>query len=715
MAETLFSGSWYRVKNLTPRLRPHARVHRQIYRGETWYVLQDPSRDRFHRFTPSANHVIGLMDGRRTSEEIWRLALQRLGDEAPTQDEMIRLLGQLHAADLLQSDVPPDARELFRRGRKQAHRQLRSRLLSPFAIKLPLVDPERFLASTVHLVRPLFGWAGALLWLTVVLPAVVLAAVHWSALTENVLDYLFTPSNLLVLWLVFVVLKVFHELGHGFAAKAFGGEVHDMGVMFLVFTPVPYVDASSSWAFPSKYQRALVAAGGMVAELFVAALAFYVWLGAEPGTLRALAYNVLIVGGVTTLLFNANPLLRFDGYYILSDLAEIPNLRQRANQYLGYLVERHAFGNEEADPPHRAPGEPPWLVGYCVAAFLYRIVIVVSILFWALDRFFVLGILLGCVAGIGWVGMPIFRGLRVLFTGPRLRRVRTRAVAVSGAALAVVLLALLAIPMPLRTRAEGVVWIPEEALVRARNAGFVSAVVQHTGDRVQSGEIVLQLADPEHDNLLRVLEHRVAELMARREAYRADDPVAARVTEQELVFAREELAEARLLSEEFAVRAATSGTLLVPREQDLAGRFVRKGDLLAHVVDLDTVTVRAVVSQDDVHLVRERTNEVVVRLSEKLGETHPAEIRRIVPAASERLPSAALGRSGGGEVPVDPTDPRGHRAVERLFEVELVLPSSRQRVNLGGRVYVRFDHGTEPLGTQWYRRLRQLFLSRFHV
>jgi putative peptide zinc metalloprotease protein len=169
------------------------------------------------------------------------------------------------------------------------------------------------------------------------------------------------------------------------------------------------------------------------------------------------------------------------------------------------------------------------------------------------------------------------------------------------------------------------------------------------------------------------------------------------------------------MEDEFTARSGTAGTLLIPREQDLPGRFVHKGDLLAHVVDVDTLTVRAVVSQDDVHLVRDLTTGVVVRLSEAIEETRPAEIRRIVPAASDRLPSPALGRSGGGTVPVDPTDPRGDRAVERLFEVELVLPAPAERVNLGGRVYVRFDHGTETLGSQLYRRVRQIFLSRFHV
>jgi putative peptide zinc metalloprotease protein len=715
VAESLFSASWYRVKDLTPSLRSHAAIHRHQYRGEIWYVLQDAANDRFHRFTPAAHYVIGIMDGRRSVDEIWLRAADELGDDAPTQDEMIRLLGQLHAADVLRCDVPSDAAELFERGEKHQSRQRRSRFLSPFAIRVPLVDPERFLAATIDLVRPLFGWTGGLLWLMVVLPAVVLAGVHWSELTEGILDRLFTPGNLFAVWLIFPMLKALHELGHGYTAKVFGGQVHDMGIMFLVFTPVPYVDASSSWAFRSKYQRALVGAGGMVMEAFVAALAFYVWLGAEPGAVRAAAYNALIIGGATTLLFNANPLLRFDGYYILSDLIEIPNLRARANKYLGYLCERYMFGKHDLEAPPTALGEPAWFVFYAVAAFLYRIMIVIAIFSWILDQFFVVGLLLGVFAAVGWVGVPGFKGIKYLLTSPALRRVRGRALAVCGGVLALLVAVLALIPVPLRTQAEGVVWIPDEAFVRAGADGFVERVVAEPGSVVGPGDLLIELRDPELEAEVVSLDARVRELEARYTAERTRDLVKAQVTGEELVYARRNLARSRERVAEFEIRSGTGGSFVIPRHRDLPGRFVNKGQLLAHVVDLDTISVRAVVSQDDVHLVTRRLTGVAVRLAERMSETYGAELRRIVPAASDELPSAVLGSGGGGEVPVDPREPGGAKAMQSMFELELALPVETPLVNAGGRVYLRFDLGREALAMQWYRRVRQIFLSRFHV
>jgi len=153
----------------------------------------------------------------------------------------------------------------------------------------------------------------------------------------------------------------------------------------------------------------------------------------------------------------------------------------------------------------------------------------------------------------------------------------------------------------------------------------------------------------------------------------------------------------------------------VTRPADLPGRFVDQGDLLAHVVDLDLIRVRAVVSQDDVHLVQRRLRTAHVRLAERLADVREADVVRVVPAASDELPSRVLGSGGGGEVPVDPADPEGARAVQKMFEIELQIPATDQWVNAGGRVYVRFDLGAEPLGVQWGRRLRQIFLSRFRV
>ena len=243
------SAAWHRVAGLRPRLRSHVRIHRHQYRGERWYVVEDRLSRRTHRFDASAYVVLGLMDGRRSLQEIWQAAQGRLGEHAPAQDDLIQLLAQLHAADILQSEVTPDVDELLRRSRRLAQRSLIGKVTSPLAIRIPLFDPDRLLERFAPWYRPLLGTLGAILWLAVVGWAGVAAFQHWNELTLDVADRVLAPQNLLILTLVFPFLKALHEFGHAGAVKAWGGEVHEMGIMLLVLMPVPYVDASASLAF----------------------------------------------------------------------------------------------------------------------------------------------------------------------------------------------------------------------------------------------------------------------------------------------------------------------------------------------------------------------------------------------------------------------------------------------------------------------------------
>ena len=713
--ESLFSGLWYRVADLKPRIRSHANIHRHRYRGETWYILQDLASGRAHRFSPASYLVIGLMDGRRTIQAIWDTAMGRLGDDAPTQDEMIQLLSQLHSADVLQCDVSPDAAEVFQRFEKQQQKKLFGQLMSPLWWRIPLVDPERFLARLLPGARPFIGGVGACVWTALVGAAIVLAGVHWRDLTANFLDRLLMPSNLVILWCVFPFLKACHELGHGLAIKAFGGEVHDMGVMFLVFSPLPYVDASTASAFPSKWQRIVVGAGGMMAELFLASLALVVWLAAEPGLVRSLAYNVVLIAGISTVLFNGNPLLRYDGYYMLADFLEIPNLYQRSRTYLGYVCERYLFGHREAERPPDSRSERGWFVVYAVSSFVYRIFVIAAIALFLFHKAFYLGMVAVAALVGAWLVVPTWKGLRFLLASPQLRRVRVRAIAITTALVGLVIAGIALVPVPSRTSAEGIVWVPEDAFVRAAADGFVERLVARPGSPVRPGDLLVMCRDPQLATQVEVLSARLRELKARYDEQRPVDRVKAAMVLEETRYVEGDLAKAREQLEGLTIRSRVAGTFVVDSAEDLPGRFVRRGELLAHVVTLETITVRAIVAQTNADLVRHHTQRVAVRLSERVAETLPAVIQREVPGASERLPSAALGHGGGGTIAVDPRDAHGITAMEKVFQLDLTLPSDRRILNVGGRVYVRFDHGWEPLAVQWARQLRQLFLARLNV
>ena len=702
------SASWYRIADLRPRLRSHLRIHRHEYRGQLWYVLQDRISRRTHRFQPPAYFVIGLMNGHRTMQAIWDAALARFGDDAPTQDEVIQLLSQLHLADAVQFEVTPDVGELLRRQVRLRRRSALARWLAPLAIRIPLFDPDRLLERWLPAYRALFGPLGAAVWLMVVGWGVVAAVRHWDELTQDLASRVLAPENLIMLGLVFPLVKALHEFGHACAVKAWGGEVHEMGIMLLVLMPVPYVDASSANAFPEKRRRVLVGAAGMVVELFIATLALALWLEMQPGAVRALLFNVMLIAGVSTVLFNANPLLRFDGYYILADLLEIPNLRQRANQYLGSLFERRLFGLE-GSAPEAGVRERVWFVSFAIAAFFYRLFITFAIAAFIATQYFILGILLAIWAVAAGMLLPLVGLVGYLAFSRRLERYRLRAVLTSTALAAALAVLVFLVPVPSWTNAQGVVWGGEQSSVRSAADGFIVRVVATPGTRVKRGEPLIEAEDPLLPARLRALEATREELDARYHAERVESLVRAQITLERLKAVDAELRRLRERTRDLLLRSPLDGVFALPAPEDLPGRFVRQGEQVGYVIPDGRLLARVIVTQDDIDLVRGHTERVTAKLAERLDETIPARVLREVPLASDRLPSLALSQEGGGEIALDPRAGAQSRTLQTHFEFEVELLSSRP-LGAGGRVYVRFDHRDETIANQVARVARQLFL-----
>src|SRR5687767_1036310 len=297
-----FSESWYRVKDLRARLRPSAQISRQYYRGERWYVVRDPAGNQYHRLSDPAYRFVGLLNGQRTVGEAWDLAGGQLADDAPTQPEVIQILSHLYSANLIDADVTPDAAVLLRRHKKLTERKMKGRLMNILFPRIPLWDPDRYLKTWMPIVRLGLSKIGALIWLLVIGIAVWQLVPMGDSIAAAARDSI-KPHNWMYLWAVFAVIKLIHELGHAFACRRFGGECHELGIMFLVFIPTPYVDASSAWGFPNKWHRIFVGAGGMIVELFVAALIALVWVHLDKTTLIAqLCFNAMLVASVSTII-----------------------------------------------------------------------------------------------------------------------------------------------------------------------------------------------------------------------------------------------------------------------------------------------------------------------------------------------------------------------------------------------------------------------------
>jgi putative peptide zinc metalloprotease protein len=716
MSGSLFSPDWYRVADLRPRLRPVAALHRREMRGRIWHLAHDKQSGRFYRLSPAAYLMVCLLDGRRTLRAAWEMVGRRHGVAQPTQEETILLLAQLHRADLLVAELPPDIAELARRGDRQQRQALLTRLRNPLALRLPLFDPDRFLERSLPFVRPLLSLPGLLAWLALVSAGVALAVVHRAELTADVLDRVFSVHSIALMLLTYPVVNAAHELGHAYACKRWGGAVHEMGVMLLVLFPVPYVDATAATAFPRIWQRALVGAAGIMVELALAAVAMAVWVEASPGVVRAMMFNVMLIGGVSTVLFNGNPLLRFDGYYVLCDLIGLPNLAQRAGRYVLYLVQRYGFGDPTQPSPAETAGERRWFLGFALASIAYRIALTLGIALLLASRYLLVGGLLGAWSVTTLLVWPLLKGVLHVARSPRLSRRRQRAWLAAALLGAVPAVGLFGLPLPYGSVALGVVQLPEAAMLRARTDGIVTRVLVLPGNRVRQGDPILELEEPALPAALAVLDAQRAELVLRQDAVLLTDRVSAESLHAQVRQAEAAVTLARARLAEQIICAPRDGVLVLPDATDLPGHFIRRGDLLGHVLATGDFTVRVAVPQDRIDLVRQRTSGVELRLAHALFRPMPASIQRELPGAVRDMPSAALGLAAGGDIATDPTDASGLRAFEQTFLID-VAPSGidARDVWIGERAYVRFDHGSEPLGWRLFRALRQLFLRRLDV
>jgi putative peptide zinc metalloprotease protein len=711
-----FSESWYRVANQRICLRPGVKVRRQTFRGERWIVLENPFSNEFFRLRPAAYEFVARLRPDRTVQEVWQQCLDRFPDEAPGQEAVIQLLSQLYFANLLQYDLAADSAQLFERFKKRRQRELGLNLMNIMFMRFPLLDPDRFLVRAMPVAKKLISAFGAVLWLVVVGAGIKVAVDHFDSLKQQGEGILAT-DNLLLLYCGLVIIKAIHEFGHAFFCRRFGGEVHVMGVMLMIFTPMPYVDATSSWSFRNRWQRTLVGAAGMISELFVAAIMVFVWANTAPGMLHSLAYNMMFVASVSTLIFNINPLLRFDGYYILSDLLEIPNLNQRAVQQLQYLAEHYLFGVEKAQSPASTRREAGWFTFYGIASGIYRVIVFSGVLFTVADRFLIIGLVMAAVCLISWVTVPVIRFVRYLSSSPQLDRVRARAVAVTLSGAVILLILLDVVPFPSGFRAPGVVVASQRTQIANPTSGWMEAMLAPSGSTVKAGQPLLRFRNPELDIDITSTQARLDEVDSRLlNAMQTNSADIAPLTELRNSVS-DQLKKLNTDKANLIIRAPHDGIWVSPGLEDYIGREVNRGSALGLLVNPAAFEFVATVREEDGDaLFGKGIRSPSVRLSGDAGTPVSAKDWRVIPGEQKTLPSAALGWKAGGDVPVSPDDNSGSRTMEPFFEVVIKLDASSRVPLLDGRSgKVRFGLPAEPLLPRWTRSLWQLLQKRYQV
>ncbi|AVI62949.1 HlyD family efflux transporter periplasmic adaptor subunit [Halomonas sp. GFAJ-1] len=714
MSASLYSDQWHRVSHLAPRLRKHTSIHRHDYRGAPWYVLFDALTGQAHRFTPEAYQVIGRLDGSSTLQSIWDDVSYEIGDEMPTQDELIGLIAKLHHANILAGYHDIDIEELSQRRRQGRLKKIKQVLRSPLGVKIPLVDPDAFINATYPYVRPFLSIWGALIWIAVIGFAVVLAAMHWGALTDNLADRVLGLNNLLLMALVYPVIKVIHELGHAWTTKDTGGEVHEIGVMFLVFFPVPYVDASAAAVCPEKRQRMLVGAAGILVELFIAALAMMVWLLAEPGLLRSIMFNIMVIAGISTLLFNGNPLLRFDAYYVLSDWLEIPNFGQRANQQLGYLIKRFLLKKRDTTSSADSPKESFWLVLYAVTSFIYRMFLMVFIAIFVATSYFFIGVILAIWSLYMALILPSLKILKEMVVGTQLEGYKMRAWLWLVSVLLAIVAVLFLIPLPHSSVVHGVVDSREPTNVRVGASGELRQWWVEDGERVEEGQLMADLYAPELTSEVARLEGQRREAEFRMQAT-VRNPQAIAIERENLSLIENRLADAQLRAAGTRVVSPRNGQVNLDQERIDLGQFIPRGQTIGTVIQDSDLRIRSLLPGHLQPLIVNDLQEVKLKLPGHNREFESA-LLGISPSATRDIPSITLTRQGGGQVALDPEQAQELIAYRQHYTLDVDASSlidAETHLALDSRVFIKLIHTPSPIGFRLWDNIRRNFLSLF--
>ena len=666
---------------LRPRLRDGLRFSIQEQHGRRVCVIEDRAASRFHRVGLAEYRFMRALDGRRPVAGILT-QLARDGGDAFTEGEALQMLRWLKDQHLL-------AIEGARTGtndREHGERAWRTAAtwLNPLVFKLPLARPDRFFARLEPVLRPVLGWGGFLLWLAAVLAGAAHVGMDWARFTGDA-DGLFARDNWLWLFVAWAGLKVAHEISHGIFCKHFGAAVREVGVIFILFVPMGYVDATASLGLASRWRRIMVAAAGLYVEFFLAAIAAIVWARSAPGVVHTLAHNVVVTGTVLTLFFNANPLMRFDGYFILSDLLDLPNLATRGRSWMQRALAWLLLGGSTARRL-RPDSREMWSVAlYGAAAWGWQLFTLVGLLMGASVALRGGGLLLAVIAGAAWVAMPVWRFGASLIESIRAGTGSWSGFAIRLAGLTAMIAAALWLPVRFSVSSAGVVELADTEVLRAECPGFVEKEFVQDGEVVAAGQLLVALSNDEAASEL--ARSRIAverqELRAR-VAYTRDDVAAFQAEQAKTDSLRKEVAERERYLETLQIRAPFAGRVTNRKLSQLHGAFFHPGEEVLRLGRADGSDVRIAVSEQDEPHFRTALNQPLgVRVGGR-GTAFAGQLMRVEARATRDLIHPALTALAGGPLALRRAEESAAGETKDAPAMELADPHFTAIVRLAG-------------------------------
>lgn len=642
----------YQLGTIALRLREDINVLVREYGGKSTYIIEDELTSRYYRIGLAEYTFLSLLDGKTTFAEALGRTASLMREQALTEDRAASFCRWLVQSGLASTDQSRSVHRLV----GQSDSQNDNRVWGKFSVlmqRIRLFHPDRI--STVG--NDMLGWLFSgpifVLWLILLALGVDAIVKHWDRFVSST-SVIVSPDNWLWLILTWLLLRVVHESAHAIACKRFGGTVREAGVALIVFLPLPYVDVSSAWRFGSRLQRIVTSAAGMMAELALAAAAAIVWAQTGPGVLNQNAFNIIISAGLMTILFNANPLMRFDGYYILADLLEMPNLATHGQQALVQIGKRWGLGLT-SQTVHYPEGRNLLIVGYGLGAFLWRIVICVGLVLAADALFYGAGTVLALVAVIGWLILPVVRLLKFVAVGSKLEQPSRIRFAILTTTMSVLIwYTLTAVPWCSTATAPVLVDYYPQLEVRAAVPGFVHQVHVQPGQCVEKGQLLITMTNVELDTYAKQLESDIELSRQRTTVYLAEKQLSVlQIEQQTLASLEQRYAELKQQQAQLAVCAQDSGIILTGQLDRLYGEYLDVGDLVMTVGHSHERELLALVDQQQLESFQNQLGRPVhVHIAGTGTRWIKTSLNEVAPRATREFPHPALGAHAGGPLEV---------------------------------------------------------------
>ncbi|MCO8121375.1 site-2 protease family protein [Stieleria sp. TO1_6] len=643
-------------------------------------IIEDPVSGAYYRLGKMEYALACLLCDDRNIAEAYATLCEQFPDQPLSESDAGDLCRWLVSSELAHTDSSQSASRLHQSAKQYRGQQLRQRA-NPIAIQVPILHPDRLVSRIQPWIGWLFSpWASALVCLLMFVCGWLVLA-NWNALNRSS-ESLFSPSSMLFLACVTIGLKVVHEFAHALVCKRYGVNVGEMGVLFILFAPLAYVDVSSVWRLRSRWQRIHVAVAGIYIEMLVAALAMLIWMFSQSPLVQHACVGVMLSVGLATLVFNANPLMKFDGYFVMTDWARMPNLYVDSQQFLSNSLRRCFLGD--------AICYPNWsnryrlvVAIYGVLALIWKAVVCVGLVAAAAKLFHGLGTVLAIAAAACWIGVPLWQGLKRLRSATNLARLRFALISVASAVM--ISAVMFGCPWPRWGSTPAVVEYAPHEIIRAKVAGMVERIDVVPGQQVSPGDVLIQLRNRELANKTADLEFQIAQSQVRqRQLLRQGKRAGAQGESSKSAALEKQLGEMQLQVDALTIRASGPGVIVCRGLLHRLGTYVQQGDEILVIGQESQKELRLMISQTEYDRFRDHLQQPI-RYRAAGIPTQSSTLKSIIPRATTQTIHPALLTNNGGPLAVKPVAlnadrPRG---TANQTEFELLAPHFQGIVPLG--------------------------------